>query len=313
VRSSSQPLAELASLSIDGARFVEGPGGLARLDIETPLCRAQVYPYGAQVMQWAPTGHAPVLFASPRCQFQIGKGMRGGVPVCFPWFADRTHDPRPAGAPSPNHGFVRTRAWRVEQLVREQDGQVRVLLWTRDDDSSRALWDHAFEAMLEISLGSTLSITFEVKNTGDRELLFEEALHSYFEVGDVARTRVVGLEPGRVIDKVDGRREKAWAGASLGFGGEVDLVFVGSRAAVTIEDDTLSRRIVVDKSGSRTTVVWNPGAALAERMADIGVDAWRRFVCVESANAAPHAVPLPPGARHALTQKISVSSITAEV
>lgn len=296
----------LEAVNIDGARFEEGPGGLPVLRVATEQCTAEVFVLGAQVMRWAPTGQRPVLHVSPRCVFKEGKGMRGGVPVCFPWFADRTDDPRPDGVPSPKHGFLRTRPWQVVDLSLEDNGRVRVTLQARDDDHTRALFDHAFEATAIVSMGATLSVTLEVRNTGGTELPFEEALHTYFEVGDARRTRVLGLDAGPFVDKVDGRARKTWSGDPLTFAGEVDAVFVGHKGAVTIDDPVFERHLRVEKTGSRTTVVWNPGPVLAQTIPDIGPDAWRSFVCVESANALPHAVALPPGATHTLTQRVLV-------
>ncbi len=291
----------------DALRFVVAQGGLTALEIATEQCEAQMFVHGAHVMRWVPTGQRPVLHVSPKCIYQVGKGLRGGVPICFPWFANRTDDPRPLGTPSPNHGFVRTKPWHVDAVaIDDNNGRAIVQMSTRDDDDTRALWDHAFALRLTASFGSSLTVTLAVENTGNSEFTFEQALHSYFEVGDVTRVRVEGLQAGSYIDKPDNRSVKRWHGAALGFAQEVDAVFVDSKVGVTLVDPVLSRALRIDKSGSRTTVVWNPALVLGQTIPDIGGEAWRNFACVESANALPHAIALPPRAVHQLMQRVTV-------
>lgn len=149
-------------------------------------------------------------------------------------------------------------------------------------------------------------MTFEVENTGKQAFVYEAALHAYLAIGDIAKVSVHGLEGTRFLDKTDGQREKLSDAAPLTFGGEVDRTFLDTTAACTIHDPVLKRQIRIDKIASGATVVWNPGAAKGQAMADIG-DAWRRFVCVETANCGPLAVRLSPGARHAMTSRITAT------
>jgi glucose-6-phosphate 1-epimerase len=279
-----------------------GPGGLPFLRIETDRCRARLTPYGAQVCEWTPAGQATsALFLSPRAVFGAGKAIRGGVPVCFPWFATHPTDPT-----KPAHGFARTRMWQVGDVARDDAGEVRVTLHLASDAETRASWDAEFAATLTVSLGSSLSLTFEVENTGAGDIAYEIALHTYLAVGDVEKIRLHGLERTRFVDKVDGAREKIAGEAPLTFAGETDRVFLDTTAPCTVDDPVLGRRVRVAKTNSQVTVVWNPGREKARAVADIG-DAWRRFVCVETASCGPHAVHLAPRARHAMTARIDVT------
>ncbi len=300
---SAQPLDVLArNFSADGARWESGPGGLPFLVVETNRCRARLTPYGGQLCEWTPAGQStPVLFLSPRSAFAIGKAIRGGVPICFPWFGNH-----PSDTTKPAHGFARTRAWDVARVSRESDGDVRVALRLGSSTETRALWNAEFDASLRLSLGGALAMTFEVENTGRDEIAYEIALHSYFTVGDVERIRIHGLENTRFIDKVDGFREKIHGAEPLVLSGETDRVFLGTASTCVIEDPSLGRHVRIEKSGSLATVVWNPWREKAQAMADVGSDAWRDFVCVETANAGPHAVRLAAGARHATTARVSV-------
>jgi glucose-6-phosphate 1-epimerase len=239
------------------------------------------------------------LFVSPRAVFAAGKGIRGGVPVCFPWFAAH-----PTDATKPAHGFARTTVWTLHDITSDALGNTRLVLRLGADAATRALWPHDFAATLTLSLGPRLEMTFGVENTGNRELDYEAALHTYLTVGDVERVTLHGLERSRYIDKVDGLREKMSGDAPIRPAGEIDRVFLDTTAACEVADPVLGRTLRVEKSGSRTTVVWNPGPVKGPAVPDLGGDAWRRFICVETANVGEHAVRLPPGGRHEMTARL---------
>ncbi len=288
--------------SADGARWERGPGDLSFLVVETPLCRARLTPYGGQLCEWTLAGAtAPVLFLSPRSAFAPGKAIRGGVPVCFPWFGNHPHD-----ATKPAHGFARTRTWQVGRVEGRADGSVVVDLRLSSDDETRRLWDADFAATLSLELGEALEMRFEVENRGAKPLEYEIALHSYLTVGDAETVRVRGLEGASFIDKVDGMKRKTQPGEPLVFRGETDRVFVDTTATCLVEDPVLRRTIRIDKTGSLATVAWNPGADKAGKMADVG-DAWRSFVCVETASCGPHTVRLAPGERRAIVAGVRLA------
>jgi glucose-6-phosphate 1-epimerase len=289
--------------SADGTRWERGPGDLPFLVIETSRCTARMTPYGAQVCEWTPAAQAsPVLFLSPRAVFAAGTPIRGGVPLCFPWFGAHATDPaRPA------HGFARTRMWRMADVIADETGQVHVGLRLSDDAGTRALWDAAFEASLTISFGTTLTMTLAVENVGSREIAYESALHTYLAVGDVAQVRISGLEHTAFLDKVDGGREKRSKAEPVTFAGETDRIYLATTTTCTVDDPVLRRVIRVEKRGSDTTVVWNPGREKALAVRDIG-EAWDHFVCVETVNCGPHAVRLPPGERRAMTAHLATEA-----
>jgi len=242
---------------------------------------------------------------SPRAIFAAGKGIRGGVPVCFPWFANH-----PIDATKPAHGFARTTVWSLDELTIDAT-DTHVVLRLGADPATRALWPHDFSAALALSLGIRLEMTFTIENTGLPEFAYEAALHTYLAVGDVEHVTVEGLEHTRYIDKVDGMREKTSHKGPLAPSGEVDRVFLDTTAACLVHDPVLERTIRVGKRGSQTTVVWNPGPVKGPAVPDLGDDAWRRFICVETANAGAHAVRLAPGSRHDMTVTISVLPLTS--
>jgi glucose-6-phosphate 1-epimerase len=283
------------------ARFEETAGGLVRLKIETPLATGELYPHGAHLTRFAPRGEAPVLFVSERSEFAPGRPIRGGVPVCFPWFAARAGDPS-----APAHGFARTSEWTLESLVTDPDGAVSVVLRLDADGSTRAQWPHEFTLRHRIVFGRELSMALEVENGSREPFRFEEALHTYFAVSDVRDVSIAGLEGRTYLDKTDAFKEKRQPPEPLRIVSETDRIYPRHTGACTLDDRSLRRRIVVEKRGSATTVVWNPWIAKAAAMKDFGDEEWPAMICIEAANAGEDAIELGPGQRHAMGVKVGV-------
>jgi glucose-6-phosphate 1-epimerase len=281
------------------ASWIDGGGGLAALEIKTAACTARVYAHGAHIALWQPAAaSAPVLFMSPRSAFQAGKAIRGGVPVCYPWFGPKHDDPK-----APAHGFARSRAWRVESVAAE-GADVLVTLFLRADDDTRRTWPHEFEVRHIVRLGTALTMTLETRNLGAAPFALEEALHTYLAVSDVAACRLEGLAGASYIDKVEAMKVARAPDGPLVLSGETDRIFTDTTAAVVLDDPGLRRRIRVEKTGSTSTVVWNPWAAKAAAMSDLGADAWRGFVCVEACNVRPAPVTVAPGGTHTMSSRI---------
>ncbi|MCA9137741.1 MAG: D-hexose-6-phosphate mutarotase [Planctomycetales bacterium] len=276
------------------ARFEAGQGGLIRLSIATDQATAAVYPHGAHVTHFQSSGDEPLLWMSEKSHFKTGQPIRGGVPVIFPWFGPRQDDPD-----APAHGLVRTAEWSVTEVDRLDDGTVRVSLGISLD---------SFNIVYRVSVGRRLGLEMIVDNLSDTSASFEQALHTYLTVGDVRQIRVVGLEGATYIDKVDGMARKQQSAAPIRFAGETDSVYLDTEAIVRVEDPVLARTIVVQKSGSLSTVVWNPWTAKASRMADFGDDEWPGMVCIETANVADNSIDLAPGDSATMTATLEIES-----
>ncbi len=253
---------------------------------------------GAQVLDWTPAGEStPVVWVSDAAVYQTGKGVRGGVPVCWPWFG--------AGdAGKPAHGFVRTKLWSVEASG-VSDAGVWLRLVTQDDDASRALWDHAFKLSLTVTLGASLSIALTTNNTGDNDFAISEALHTYFAIGDVDRVQVTGLDGVHYLDKVLDMTEHTQMG-DVAIVGEVDRVYVNTTSETAIVDATLGRDIIISKTNSTATVVWNPGSEKEKGFADMNAGDYRKMLCVESGTAGGDVVKVAAGSSHTLSVDYAV-------
>lgn len=285
-------------------RLVERAGALPRLDVVTRASAAQVYYQGAHVARWQPApADAPVLFLSAHTDLREGKAIRGGVPICFPWFATHGTD---RGAPS--HGFVRTAAWALTDGSEADDGTVALRFVLDVDEHASPLWPHRARLAHRISIGTTLEMALDVENRGAESMTFEEALHTYFSVGDIERVAIAGLEDTEYLDKVEGWARRRQGREPIRFAGETDRVYLDTTATCRIADEERSREIVVEKSGSHSTVVWNPWADRARALPDLGADDWRQMVCVETANVGAAAVTLAPGASHTMRAALSVAA-----
>jgi D-hexose-6-phosphate mutarotase len=287
----------------DGARLEKGPGGLERLVLSASDGEAIVYLQGAHVAHFQPKREKPVLWMSAEGRFEAGKPIRGGVPICFPWFGPKAGSPE-----APLHGFARILPWTVAAVAPEKDGSLLATLDLTADAAARGGFPHELALSLTLRVGRVLRLDLAVRNTDTAPRAFEAALHSYFAVSDVRHARIRGLEGAPYLDKTQAMARQAGASESITITAETDRVYLGATGTVTIEDPGWRRRIVVGKSGSSTTVVWNPWAAKAKAMPDFGDEEWPGMVCVETANAMDDAVTLAPGATHVMTATLEVQA-----
>ena len=262
---------------------------------------ALVYLHGAHVASFRTREHGELLWVSERAVYGAGSAIRGGIPICFPWFgAHRAERAFPA------HGFARLREFRFEGSE-ERGDNVLAELSLASGPETFALFPYAWKARLRLSVGRELSVAFEVENVGEGAFDYEVALHSYLGISDVRQIEVRGLGGARYDDKLTGARGNVEGEAPLRFTGETDRVY-DSTERVTVQDPAL---IVADRrqEASRTTVVWNPWHDKAKRMSDFPDDGWHKLVCVEAANASPHGIRLPPQSRHTTTTIISAETL----
>lgn len=279
-------------------KFVEAGAGVPVIEITGADASARIAVQGAQVLEWQPVGQQPVLWVSRAAVYQAGKGVRGGVPVCWPWFG--------AGeAGKPAHGFVRTRMWQVRETGQNAQG-VFVKLGIGDDAETRALWDHAFDLELIVVAGKMLTMDLVTHNTCVEPFTITDALHTYFRTGDITKTEVLGLDNTTYLDKVLDFAQVTQHGA-VTFSGETDRVYLDTQAECVINDAELKRRIYVAKSGSDSTVVWNPWTEKEKGFADMAAGEYREMLCVETCNAATDTVTVAPGQSHHLVAAVSVS------
>ncbi len=284
-------------------RFIATESGSIFAQIDNVHATASIALQGAHIATYQPKGEAPVIWLSPKAKFAPGKSIRGGVPVCWPWFGPHATDSK-----LPGHGYARTVPWEVLETKVLPDGSTFIRLGLVESNVTRTQWPYASSVQLEATVGKTLRVELVTRNTGNTPFQLGEALHTYLHISDVGNMTIRGLEGCEYIDKVgETARRKQQGGITIG--SEVDRVYVNTAADCVIEDTGLRRAIRITKQGSLSTVVWNPWTEKAEKMGDFGPALHRDMVCVESGNAFDNLVTVKAGETHRLSAIYSVEKL----
>lgn len=262
--------------------FKEGPSGFPAALITTPHSTAAITPYGAHLLSctFASDTH-DLLFLSQKAIFKEGTPIRGGIPICWPWFGP---DPQKRGRS--DHGLARTRMWNVVFATVTPERECLITFELTDTPETYALWPHRFRLTLKLTVGKTLTMELT------------QALHTYFSVGDISHTGITGLEGRRYADKTDGGAEKTQAGP-IRIDAETDRVYLEGNTII-LHDETFHRNIRIRSEGSQSTVVWNPWIKICEQKADLAEEDYKKMICIETANAGNETITLLSGESHTL-------------
>jgi glucose-6-phosphate 1-epimerase len=303
--------------------FEKTASGLVVARVRSPAAEATIYLQGAHLTHWKPAGEAPAIFLSQKAEFVAGKPIRGGVPIVFPWFGDRQPDPRQPGKTGPQHGFARISEWDVAFAGMSGD-DVHLAFTLAPNELSHSLGFDHFKLGYRVTVGRTLTLEMSVLNdsggggthaanaemaANGSPMVFEEALHTYYAVSDARKVTIDGLGGVAYIDKVDDFKQKVQPAGALKFEGRTDRPYLNTEATCVLHDPVGGRRIVVEKSGSRSTVVWNPWQELTAKMADMEPDAWLHMTAIETANVGEDAVTLKAGETHTMKAIVSIEKI----
>jgi len=277
--------------------------GFPVIEVKTPVSSATVAVQGAQVLTWAPTDHPPVLYLSPKARMQPGTPVRGGIPLCWPWFGEHSEDPA-----LPSHGFARTRFW--ELLSGTMEGRMAVLVFRLvSDEATRALFPHDFELTATIKVADKLRVKLQMKNTGEDLYKVSCALHTYLSLGDIERIQLEGVKGSHYLDRLAESDEPIYQEKNLQIKGEVDRIYQ-SMSSVLIRDLDRYRSVFVDKAGSRSTVIWNPWKEKSKTLSDLPDKGYKEFVCIECANAGSDKPTLRPNGSHTLETVIGLRPLS---
>lgn len=284
---------ELQTFSRPGQVEFHRHEGLIYCEVNNQQCRGRFYLLGAHVTDFHPRHtRQPLLFMSEAANFREGSPIRGGIPICFPWFGPHDVDEN-----APAHGLVRQKMWALKE-VKSTDEQTQVLL-VNDTEH--------FHVAYRVTFAETLETDLMVHNTTDSTQRFEVALHTYFRLSDVNHVTVRGLEYVAYLDQLTGETVPE-SGEPIRFTRETDRVYLQTEDPIEIQDPGFHRRIRIEKKGSESTVVWNPWTTKAQRMADFGDYEWPSMCCIETANVGNQAISLEPDERHHTVAIHSVSS-----
>jgi glucose-6-phosphate 1-epimerase len=275
--------------------FSTTKGDLPIITLTNQYATATVSLYGAQVLSYVPKGEPDVLWMSDKSLFQEGKAIRGGIPVCFPWFG-----PNPLDSKKPQHGFARLSTWSVKTATVSTEGTISITLQLKDSTATKALWDFSFTAEIIVTIDTKLTITLRCTNNDDKPFDYSDALHSYFNVSDIDNITIEGLKnatyfPAGIDTGIEQHEEL------LTITKEENRRYLNHTQTCIVADKGYKRKIIVGKSGSKTTVVWNPGADITKTMSDMSPDGYKTFICVEAANAFNDLIKLSPEEQFSLT------------
>jgi glucose-6-phosphate 1-epimerase len=283
--------------------------GLPTVLVDTPLARCEIALFGAQVLSYIPKADGRDVLWCSASRLKSGKPVRGGIPICWPWFAKQN-----VSAQSAQHGFVRTLDWRLSTQTNTPSGEVKLRFEPGEfpvlpTDSS--VWPKQCRVSLEISIGATLEQTLLTQNNSDQTLTLTQALHSYFRVSDVRKCAVDGLQDREYLDKLlnfaSATQTSAWQ-----FEDSCDRIYLDTTGQTKIVDPIWRREIHIDSRRSASTVVWNPGAHGVLSFDDIPPTDWPQYLCIEVANCSPRdSVQIAPGTSHAMQQTIRVTPLVA--
>jgi len=260
-------------------KFVRGHGGLPFIEITNESATALISIYAAQVLSYQPIAAAEdLLFLSEQSCYEPGKAIRGGIPICWPWFGS---DPQDLEGLS--HGFVRNEFWKVINVSALSPFETKVTLKFTQLKLNNITWPYQYALELEISIGSELSLALLTRNLGDQAFTITQAFHSYFKVGSIDQVQILGLENAEYLDKCDEDSQK-YQTELLTINAEVDRIYNGLENTLIIEDAALKRRIEISSSSHKSTVVWNPWLIRSEELDDLAADSYQSFLCLETGN-----------------------------
>ncbi|MFI3137677.1 MAG: D-hexose-6-phosphate mutarotase [Methylococcaceae bacterium] len=281
--------------------FIEGGGGFPFISITNHQAKALISIYAGQVLSFQPVNEAEdLLFLSPQAVYAESKAIRGGIPVCWPWFG-----PDPKGLQRPNHGFVRNNYWLVVATETLSDDETKVTLMFKESSKKERTWQKPFTLTLEITVGATLNLKLTTHNTGDNVFSITQAFHSYLRVGHIKHVQILGLEGCDYFDKLDQGIQKSQDGV-VTVTEEVDRIYTDVENTLLIVDSALKRRIQITSTSNKTAVVWNPWLKTSKKMADLGNTDYKHFICVEAGNIAFDLIQILPGDQYSLSANFNI-------
>lgn len=244
--------------------------GLPLLIVETGLCRAVISLQGAQLLEFNANSGSPLLWLSPNCDFSAGAALRGGIPLCLPWFGPYQGDPS-----KPKHGFARNHFWQLGEAHLLSDGSVELEFLFLSD--ANELFPFDFSAELRMTLGNTAKLELTINNTDTEDFACSWAMHNYYPISSLKDVRVLGLAKRKYLDNLEGHAEK-YQPDDVSFAGPVDRVYHAIDNSIHISG---SPNIEITHSNCPSVVVWNPGSEAAAKIADIGEGQEQFYICVE--------------------------------
>lgn len=281
-------------------KFAKLKNDLIFLTLSNKYANADICLYGAHITSFRPHKSKDILYMSPESSFEIGKPIRGGIPLCFPWFG-----PHKTDSEKPQHGFARLLYWDVVETETIPGGETRIRLQLCSSEETKAYWPHDFLAELTVIVGQTLEVSLKVTNPSDEPFEYTCALHSYFNLSTIENISIDGLQGAKYHSQLE-PGEFIQEPPKLVIQQAETRHYHNTEATCVIEDTIFRRKIRVAKAGSKITTVWNPWKEICAKINDMPDDAFQTFVCVEAVNAFDDVISLAPKESHTTAAMIGL-------
>jgi len=288
---------QVNTLILNQDKDIDYPDGLI---ISHEHCQAQVSLYGGQVLSFKPNGHKEALWLSDNAHYQMGKAIRGGIPLCWPWFG--ANDKQTPTQQSGNHGFARQLLWQVKSIAADKNGVTLVLVL--EGKNQVPLWPNAYRLTQTLFFGKSFKQSLAMSNLSQEDAQYSAALHSYFNISHPENVTIDALTGVTFDDKLTGKSNRQ--NQTVSCVGEIDREYHSSDKMLIV-DNHWQRKIEISSENCQQWVLWNPGTELASTMADIHPGGEHEYVCLEAANSKWQA--LPAGETVIISQEIKVSNI----
>jgi glucose-6-phosphate 1-epimerase len=287
----------------NGLSSQQAEGDHPMIDIDNQYATAKISLFGGQVLSFIPKNQTKdVLFLSDKASRDVGKAFRGGIPICWPWFGNDT-----SGFGRPAHGFARNLPWEKLNTINNKDGSTSVKLRLSSTEETLTIWPHEFELIIDITVGEQLTVALTTKNNDTRDIIISQALHSYFNVGDISQVSVSGLDDINYLDKLESYLLQQQKGDVI-IDQEVDRIYQDVPTKVQLKDQSFNRIITVSSQASNSTVIWNPWQENCANFSDLSADDYQHFLCIENANVFEDSVTIAAGDSHTLTAVFKVEN-----
>ena len=303
--STAQVLTELQDqyALLSEVSFFQGKGGLPFIRVNNRFCDAEISLLGGQVLSFSRKDQEKtLLFCSDAAYFEHGKGIKGGAPVCWPWFGDH---PEGRGA----HGFARSNLWCVDSIERDDCEVIELALRLPIEAFTRYPEWQGVRLSTKIRLGKWLTIALITENGSDKPVSLSQALHTYFQVSDSRTISIEGLENNTYLDKPSNLQRQPATGKAITVDAEVDRIYEVVQSPIKLIDRAWNRSVTLSSDGSASAVVWNPWVEKSKAMSDFGDNEYINMVCIETTNAAADTRDLAPGQSHTMQVKIHPADI----
>lgn len=254
--------------------FKKFENGFSYVEIGNASASAKIAFQGAHLFHYERKNEKPLLWLSKSSDFEVGKAIRGGVPICWPSFGMNNSD-------LPQHGFARVGMWKLKNSIERDEETTQATFVLRDTDASRGMWNYKFELELKITIGKKLIMQLITTNKDEKSFKLTQALHTYFAISDISNIMIKGLNKKPYLDTLTNKQKNQKG--KIKFKEEMDRVYQEVDGEILLKDKMHTTHIT--NKGSSSVVIWNPWKKKCKKMSAMSNEAYKEFVCIESANA----------------------------